>query len=67
MKVLHFDAWDTTVSQYLQVVRSISCKGGCGGVYFTKLLQEKDEVSMHQLYNSVRVEVIQQDGALEKE
>jgi hypothetical protein len=66
MEVVHFDTWDTTVYRYLQAVRSSSCKGGCGDVYFTKLLQEKDEVSMHHLYGIVRVELMQQDGALQK-
>jgi hypothetical protein len=42
MKVAHFDAWDTTVSRYLQAVQSSSFKGGCGDIYFTKLIQEKD-------------------------
>jgi hypothetical protein len=47
-KVAHFNAWDTTVCRYLQVVGSSSCKGVCGDVYLTKLLEEKNEVSMHQ-------------------
>jgi hypothetical protein len=55
MKVAHFDAWDTTVSRYLQAVRSSSCKGDCG-----------DKVSMHNFYISVGVEPMQQDSALEK-
>jgi hypothetical protein len=50
----------------LQAVRAGSCKGGCGDVYFTKLLQEKNEGSMHHLYSSVGVELMQQYGALEK-
>jgi hypothetical protein len=58
MKVAHFNAWDTTVCQYFQAVRSSSRKGGCGDVYFTKLLQEKHEVSMHQFYSSVGVELM---------
>jgi hypothetical protein len=66
MKVPHFDAWDTTVSRYLQAVRSSSCKGGCGDVYFTKLLQEKNEVTMHQSYRTVGDELMQQYGALQK-
>jgi hypothetical protein len=64
IKVPHFDAWDTTVSRYLQAVRSSSCKGGCGDVYFTKLMQDKNEVTMRQFYSSVRVELMQQYGAL---
>jgi hypothetical protein len=66
MKVAHFDAWDTTACIYLQAEWSSSCKGGCGDVYFTKLLQEKNEVSLHQLYGSVGVELMQQYGALQK-
>jgi hypothetical protein len=66
MKVSHFNAWHTTVFRYLQAVQSSSCKGGCDDVYFTRLLQEKDEVSMHHFYSSVGVELMQQDGALEK-
>jgi hypothetical protein len=66
MKVFHFDAWDTAVSRYLQAVRSSSCKGGCDDVYFTKLLQEKNEDSMHQLYSTVGVELMQQYGTLQK-
>jgi hypothetical protein len=64
MKVAHFDAWDTTVCRYLQVIWSSSCKGSCGDVYFTKPMQKKDEVSMHQLYSSIGVELMQQYGAL---
>jgi hypothetical protein len=66
MKVAHFDEWDTTVCRYLQAVWSSSCNGGCGDLYFTKLLQDKNEVSMHQLYNSIGVELMQQYGALQK-
>jgi hypothetical protein len=33
-------------------------------VYFTKLLQEKNEVTMHQFYSSVGVELMQKYGAL---
>jgi hypothetical protein len=58
MKVPHFNAWDTIVCRYLQAVRSNSCKGGCGDVYITKLLQEKNEVTMHQFYSSVGVELM---------
>jgi hypothetical protein len=65
MKVAHFDAWDTTICRYLQVVRSSSCRGGCGDMYFRKLLQDKNEVSMHHLYCSVRVELMQQYCALQ--
>jgi hypothetical protein len=37
MKVSHFDAWDVTVSHYLQAVLSSSCKVCCFDVYFTRL------------------------------
>jgi hypothetical protein len=66
MKVAHFYAWDTTVCRYLQAVRASSCKGGCGDVYFTKLLQEKHEVSMYRFYISIGVELMQKYNALEK-
>jgi hypothetical protein len=66
MKVSYLVAWDATVLRYLQAVRSSSCKGGCGDLNYTRLLQEKDEVAMHQFYSSVGFELMQQDGALKK-
>jgi hypothetical protein len=66
MKVPNFDAWDTTICRYLQAVLLSSCKGGCGGVQFTKLLQEKNDVTIHQFYSSIGVELMQQYGALQK-
>jgi hypothetical protein len=44
----------------------VSTLTGCDDVYLTKLLQEKNEVTMHQLYSSVGVALMQQYGALQK-
>jgi hypothetical protein len=65
MKTSHYDGWDESVSRYLQAVRS-SCRGGCGDVFIAKLQHGETEVTMHHYYPKVGVEMMQEDGALEK-
>jgi hypothetical protein len=66
MKTSQFDVWDETVGRYLQAVQSSSCTGGCGDVYFAKLQQNKTEVTMHHYYSKVGVQLMQENGALDK-
>jgi hypothetical protein len=66
MKTSHYDGWDETVSRYLQAVRSSCFRGGCGDVSFAKLQHGKSKVMMHHYYSKVGVELMQEDGALEK-
>jgi hypothetical protein len=66
MKTSHYDGWDETVGRYLQAIRSRCCRGGCGDVYFAKLQHNKTEVTMHHYYSKVGVQLMQENGALEK-
>jgi hypothetical protein len=66
MKTSHYDGWDETVDIYLQVIRSSFCRGGFGDVFFDKLQHNKTEVTMHHYYSKVGVQLMQDNGVMEK-
>jgi hypothetical protein len=55
--------WVDIYRQYGQVMVG----GGCGGVFFAKLQHNKTEVTMLHYYSKLGVQLMQENGTLEKE